>query len=119
MSKCYIVQEVNRRDHESGQMVPTMDFSGVLEYGEPVVCLPGGRVGLSPGPTLDRLRKILMDFSDDDYLVPVGDPTAMAMAAMIAAEMNRGRVKILKWEREERRYIMIQVDLHYRTRRAA
>lgn len=114
MPKCYIVQEPMRRDSVSGQMVPVMDFRKVLEYGDPEVCLPTGKVALSPAPTVYQLRDKLRNFSDDDYLVAVGDPSAIAIAAVIACENNLGRMKLLKWDKDMRRYILVQIDIHNR-----
>lgn len=115
-NKCYIIQEPMKRDPGSGVMVPVMDFRKVLEYGDPVVCLPTGRVSLSPGPMIDNLREKLKDFTDDDYIVSVGDPTAIFAAAMVASDINNGRVKALKWDKDSRQYIVVQIDIYYRTR---
>lgn len=115
--RCFIVQEPMRVDVETGQVTPMMDFSKVLEYGDPVVCLPSGRVGFTPGPTVDNLREKLKDFSDNDYIVSVGDPTAIFVAAMVINEMNNGRCKLLKWDKNHRKYVCVSVDIHYRTRK--
>ena len=115
-SKVFIVQEPMKRDQESGAMIPIMDFRKVLDYSDPIVCLPNGRVSLTPGPTIDALRNKLKDFSDDDYIVSVGDPSAIFITAMVAGQMNRNRCKLLKWDKDSRRYIEIQIDLNYRTR---
>ena len=117
MSKCYIIQEPLKYDPISGQMVPVMDFRKVLEYGEPVVCLPGGRVSLSPGPTIDALRNKLKDYTDGDYLVSVGDPSAIFIAAMVIGDINRGKCNLLKWDKQSKQYIKVEVDVHYRTRK--
>jgi hypothetical protein len=109
MSKCYIVQEPIKRAGEG--MVNMMDFRPVLEYGEPVVCLPCGPIALSPAPTIAKLNEVLKDFSDDDYLVAAGDPSAIAMAGAIACSNNRGRFKILKWDKSQRRYIKVEVNI--------
>ena len=111
-SRCFIIQEPVKKDAASGQMVPMMDFRKALEYGEPVVCLPCGRVAFAPGPTVQTLNEKLRDFSDDDYLVAVGDPSAIAIAGAIAASNNRGRFKMLKWDKESRKYIKIEVNLY-------
>lgn len=116
-SKCYIVQEPMKRDHSTGAMAPLMDFRKVLEYGDPVVCLPPGRVSLSPGPMIDTLREKLRNFTDNDYIVSAGDPTAIFAAAMVLCDINCGRVKALKWDKEARRYIEVQIDIYHRTRR--
>lgn len=110
----YIVQEPMKRDPASGEMVSQFDFRKVLEYGDPVVCLPTGRMGLTPGPTLQILKDKLRNFNDDDYIVPTGDPSAIAMASIIASENNMGKVKILKWDNRSFRYILVQIDIHNR-----
>lgn len=111
MGKAYIVQEPLRKDHVSGQMVPVMDFRPVLEYGEAIVCLKSGRIALSPAPMIDSLKEVLKDFSDDDYLVAVGDPSAIAAAASICSNNNRGKFKLLKWDKESRRYISVAINI--------
>lgn len=111
--RCFIIQEVLKKDLNTGQMVSVMDFRKVLEYGDPVICLPGGRIGLAPGPTIDRLKESLRDFTDDDYIVPVGDPTGMFIAAMVVGEMNRQKCNILKWDKDSKQYIKVQIDLNH------
>jgi hypothetical protein len=103
-----------KRDFATGQMTPVMDFRKVLEYGDPVVCLPPGRVSLAPGPTVDALKQALRDFTDDDYIVSVGDPSAIFIAAMVVGQNNRNKCKLLKWDKDARRYIQVTVDLNYR-----
>lgn len=113
--RCFIIQEPTKI--EDGVPVPIMDFRRVLEYGDPVVLLPNGRVSLSPGPTIDTLTEALKTYTDEDYIVSVGDPTAIFTAAMIVGDRNNGKCNILKWDRVSRRYIKVVVDIHYRTRK--
>lgn len=112
MSTVYIVQEPVRLD-EHNNPVPVMDFRKVLEYGDPVVCLPNGRVAFSPGPTIDALKEKLKNITDDDYLVSVGDPTAIFAAAMVAGYYNNGRVNCLKWDKVSKRYVVVKLDIHH------
>jgi len=112
MSKVFIVQELLRRDKDSGQLVPMMDLRSTMEYGEVVICLESGRISLSPVPMIMNLRKVLEDFSDDDYLVPVGDPCAIAVAAGIALANNRGKMNLLKWDKKYRRYIKVAINIY-------
>lgn len=101
-----------RRDRDTGQLVSIMNFNKARQYGEPVVCCPSGPVALNTAPVTWRLRDCLRDFSDNDYLIAVGDPTLFCMAAIIAAENNRGRVRFLKWDQELRDYILVEFDRH-------
>jgi len=112
----YVIQEPVKRDEVTGEMVSMMDFRKVVEYGDPEVLLPSGRVSLAPGPTIDILKDKLRNFSDNDYIVSVGDPSAIFITAMIAGENNRGRVKLLKWDKPARNYISVNIDLNYRKR---
>ena len=116
-SKCFIIQEPMRYDNESGNMIPVMDFREVLKYGDPVVCLPPVRVSFSPAPLVDMLRDKLKDYNDDDYIVSVGDPSAIFVAAMVLSELNRGKCNLLKWDKQSKSYIKVSIDIHYRTRK--
>lgn len=116
-SKCYIIQEPMKWDYAKEQMVPVMDFRKVLEYGEPVICLSNGPVSLAPGPTIDTLREKLKDFTDNDFIVSVGDPSAIFIAAMILGDINRGKCNLLKWDKQSKRYIKVAIDIFYRTRK--
>lgn len=109
-SKVYIVQEPMRRNKDTGVLEPIMDFHMALEYGDPVVCLDNPRMALTPAPMVRRLQEVLKDFNDDDSLVAVGDPSAIAAAAAICAKNNLGRFSILKWDRDTRRYLKVDID---------
>lgn len=115
--KVYIIHEVMRRDAASGQMVPAFDFRKAVEYGDLEVCLPPGRVALAPGPTVNLLNDKLRNFCDDDYLIAVGDPSAISIASAIAAQNNRGRFKLLKWDKDMHQYIKVDIDLYHNKRK--
>jgi hypothetical protein len=53
----------------------------------------------------------LEKFSYEDYLLLIGDPSAIGIACAVAASKNNGRFKCLKWDKRERRYIPLEVDL--------
>lgn len=111
--RVFIPQEPMGRD-ENGRMKSLMNFAKAAKWGEPVVCLGSGPVALSPYPTKEALRECLRDFSDDDYIICVGDPSLIFMAAMIAGDVNRGRAKILKWDKELKDYLLVDVNIHQR-----
>lgn len=106
MPKVFVVCEpISHKDGNS-----KMDMTPASEYGEIEVLLAHTQSLLAPVPTVRKLRERLENFSDEDYILPVGDPVLMSTVAMVAANMNHGRVKYLKWDRIQRRYIAIQVD---------
>ena len=86
----YVVQEVSGRNIVSAR-----------QYGDFEVLLPSNtNIMLSAAPSVRRMKKILQDYKDEDYLLLIGDPAAIGVACSIAALYNRGRYKILKWDRQ-------------------
>jgi len=82
------------------------------KFGDLKIVLPDNRqIVLSSGPLTFKLKQELKDFNDDDYLLLIGDPAIIAVAGAIAADVNNGRFKILKWDRNEMKYYDIEIDL--------
>ena len=100
MSRAFVVQDRRK-----------LDLSAALEFGELVLLLPeNNNVLNNPRDTLRRLERGLSDFSDDDYLLAIGDPSAIALAAIVAARANNGRLKMLRWDNVECKYLSITLD---------
>ncbi len=112
MSTVYIVCEPTYKlsDHSIKQM----DLTPAREYGDIEVLLPNSQSLLSPVPTVRILREKLKHFSDEDYILPVGDPVLMSTVAMVAGDINNGKVTFLKWDKHVRKYIPITVDVYGR-----
>lgn len=105
----FITNEPQRTD-ANGNMQPLFNMSPAAEFGQLEVLLPAGASLISTVPMVRTMRDKLAKFNDSDFLLPVGDPASIMAAGAIAAEMNCGRVKILKWDRQTRRYLVIHVD---------
>ena len=41
----------------------------------------------------------------------MGDPTLIGVACAVASEANRGKFKVLKWDRDEKTYYSIEIDI--------
>ena len=92
---------------------PYISVLGAHEYGEIVVLFESGsQIMFSPQPAIKKLKKKLKDFNDDDHLLMMGDPAAMGIACCIASDMNRGRFKILKWDKMQKRYYSVSVNIN-------
>ena len=109
MAKVYITQEKGRKI--DGQWVREFDLTPALKFGDIEVLLPPSQSFFATVPVVRVLKEKLKNFSDDDYLLPIGDPSIMIAAGMVASHINHGKVKILKWDRIMGDYIAVQFDL--------
>ena len=100
--KVYLVQEN-----------PYISVLAAEDYGKIITLFDSGsQIMFSPQPAIRKLKRKLKDFCDDDHLLMMGDPAAMGIACCIAAEMNRGKFKILKWDKLQKRYYSVSVNLN-------
>jgi hypothetical protein len=91
---------------------PKINITPALKYGKIEVLLaPGEEIVLGASYCVNRMDALLRDFSDADYLLPVGNPVAIAIAAALAARYNRGRFNVLKWDNRQHVYYPITVEL--------
>jgi hypothetical protein len=112
MSIVYIPQEIRKMNPRTKQFEAVHDLSPAIAFGKPkVLCSPTMSFSLDPTEMVRSMREGLRDFNDEDYLLAVGDPAAIAIASMLAAAMNNGRVKMLRWDRLVRQYLELQLDV--------
>ena len=92
---------------------PKINIMGAREYGDFRFLLPElSQIIFSPGPLIFKLRKALKDFNEKDYLLLTGDPAIIGVACSIVSDMTNGKYKLLKWDRQERKYYPIEINLH-------
>ena len=104
----YIIQELPGT--RSGN--PKFNIMGAQKYGKLVTLLPEfSQIILSPGPLIFKLRKLLKDYTTNDYLLLTGDPAIIGVACSIVADITGGKYKFLKWDRQEQVYYPIEINL--------
>ena len=106
----YMPQEVLYKN-DNGDLVPKFNTHLAEEFGEIKVLLPYGNVVLAPQPMIAKLKRQLKDFCDNDFILPTGDPIAIAAAMSIASDNNMGRVKVLRWRGREHHYSVLKINL--------
>ena len=105
----YVIQEIPGT--QSGK--PKINIMGASKYGEFKFLLPEfSQIIFSPGPLIFKLRKSLKDYRPEDYLLLTGDPAIIGVACSIVSEITNGRYKLLKWDRQDRVYYPIEINLH-------
>lgn len=111
MSKVYITQQPMRRDRLTGDMVAMHDITPALEYGNLTYLCEPGPVWHAPKRLIHMLKRLLKDFNSEDHLLLLGDPVLMVATAMVAASQNNGSINVLKWDRQQMRYIAIKLEV--------
>jgi len=92
---------------------PKFNIIGAQKYGQIVTLLPEiSQIILSPGPLIFKLRKLLRNYTDKDYLLLTGDPAIIGVACSIVAEKTNGKYNLLKWDRQEHTYYPVQINLY-------
>lgn len=105
----YIIQELPGTT--IGQ--PKFNILGAQKYGKLKTLLPEySQMILSPGPLVAKLRSLLKDYTEKDYLLLTGDPAIIGVACSIAADITNGKFNLLKWDRQEKIYYPIEINLH-------
>ena len=92
---------------------PKFNIMGALKYGKLKVLLKENtQIVLIPGPVMYELRKLLKDYNSNDYLLLSGDPSVIGLACAIVSDINNGKFKLLKWDRQEKVYYPIEINLY-------
>ena len=92
---------------------PKINIMGASEYGKFKFLLPElSQIIFSPGPLIFRLRKELANYKKQDYLLLTGDPAIIGVACSIVSDITNGKYKLLKWDKQERKYYTIEIDLY-------
>ena len=105
----YVIQEIPGT--QSGS--PKINIMGASKYGEFKFLLPEfSQIIFSPGPLIFKLRKALRDYTEEDYLLLTGDPAIIGVACSIVSDITNGKYQLLKWDKQERKYYPIKINLH-------
>ena len=98
MAKVYAIQEANNKN-----MLSATNF-GDLEFLLP----PQSNLMFSTEKTLNSIKSGLDGFTEDDYLLLIGDPVSIGIATHYATKKT-GVVKFLKWDNREYTYFPVEV----------
>ena len=105
----YVIQEIPGT--KSGN--PKINIMGASKYGDFKFLLPElSQIIFSPGPLIFKLRNSLKNFKQEDYLLLTGDPAIIGVACSIVSDMTNGKYNLLKWDKQERQYYPIEINLY-------
>jgi len=110
------LQSERRKQLESTVFVvqenPRVDVVSAAQWGNLIALSnPFDQVHLNPGRIVSQFRRKLRRYSDNDWLLPLGDPAMIGIAFAVAADANEGRVNLLKWDRLEKHYYPVKISV--------
>ena len=92
---------------------PKINIVGATQYGQLKVLLPeNSQIILSPAYVISTLKQKLKDYKSKDYLLLTGDPAIIGVACSIVSDITNGKYKLLKWDKQERRYYPVEINLY-------
>jgi hypothetical protein len=108
-STVYVIQEI--AGTREGR--PKINIMGASQYGSFKFLLPElSQIIFSPGPLIMKLRQGLKNYRPKDYLLLTGDPAIIGVACSIVSDITGGKYNVLKWDKQERRYYPIHINLY-------
>ena len=92
---------------------PKINIMSASKFGEFKFLLPEfSQIIFSPGPLIFKLRNLLKDYTIKDYLLLTGDPAIIGVACSIVSEFTNGKYNLLKWDKQDRIYYPIEINLN-------
>ena len=105
----YVIQEIPG----TAEGRPKINIMGAAHYGKFKFLLPElSQIIFSPGPLIFKLRKSLANYKKKDYLLLTGDPAIIGVACSIVSDITNGKYNLLKWDKQERKYYSIEINLY-------
>ena len=105
----YVIQEIPGT--KSG--TPKINIMSASKYGKFKFLLPEfSQIIFSPGPLIFKLRTLLKNYKQEDYLLLIGDPAIIGVACSIVSQLTNGKYNLLKWDKQERQYYPITINLN-------
>ena len=110
--KVYVIQEI--AGTKAGK--PKINIIGASNYSSSgkfhFLLSEFSQMIFSPGPLIYKLRQGLKKFTSNDYLLLTGDPAIIGVACSIVSDITGGKFKLLKWDKQERKYYPIEINLY-------
>ena len=88
-----------------------INIVSATKYGDIEIILPATEhITFNTKGVVEKIREKLKHFTEDDYLLLLGDPAAIGVATYFALNVNK-RAQFLKWDRQEKMYYVVEVTI--------
>jgi len=101
MPKVYVIEEPKGKN-----------ISSASRFGDLEVLLPDSEITFSTGLATRLLKRRLMNFTNDDFLLLIGNPISIGLCVGMALRLNNGKAKLLKWDNQDKLYYPIDININ-------
>lgn len=110
MARVYVPHVPHRFSEGAGGMMPTVDLTKARKFGEIVVMLQPEDNILGMADKTSIISDKMSEFTAKDFFIGIGDPVLIAIVSYIAGCQADGMLRILRWDRIMRDYILVEVS---------
>lgn len=103
----------NPLQKKGNRVKPRYDLSAAGLYGPIQTLLRPDQKPFQSKQIIDTLYIKLKDFSDEDFIICIGNPILLALAVNVAFDINEGRANLLQWNRDLKEYDLVRADLGF------
>jgi len=111
-NKVFVPQVPSRYDQSINSWVPIINLDSAKVFGEIEVLLPPEAGRMLPEQIQSILSDKLYNISEEDWLLATGDPILIGITAALAANRLEGRLRILRWNKRQKNYDPIEIQLY-------
>ena len=102
----YIIQNQQKKDHHTGEMVPRFDLTSAEQYGMFDFLLAPDAKPFNTEEVIRELHQKLQSFCAEDYLLLLGNPILIGLSSVIAAQYSNS-ITFLQWSARDSEYIPV------------
>jgi hypothetical protein len=110
--RVFVTQIPSRKDHDTKLWVPTVNIAPATAWGEIEILLPAGSQFYAAAEVTRIIKQRLneLNYQPEDYLLPMGSPTVMAVASAIIARRGNGCMNLLQWDNQMSSYHVYRLE---------
>lgn len=103
-----LIPQFPTRMGDNGPERMRVDLTDAERYGRVMELLEPSAKPFDPG-SIEQMDQAIMDSREDDWLLCIGNPTLIAVAAGAFASIH-GRLNVLQWQSRKGHYEAIQIE---------
>lgn len=111
MTKVFVVHRQLRKNRDTGELEDIYDVTPAQKYGTVEFLLDSDAVPFNADAVIKELHTKLRHMNPTDFLLLIGNPCLIAMAAAVASHHTGGKVQFLQWLGRRECYVPVAANV--------